>query len=100
MRQSKGLSLLGLANRARKCISGEELVLKEIRNGNARLVILAGDASENTVKKMTDKCKTFDVPLRFAQDRYTLGEAIGKPARVSVAVTDEGFAKKLISLLD
>lgn len=50
MIQQKWMSLLGLANRARKLISGEELVLKDIRNGNAKLVILAADASKNTEK--------------------------------------------------
>jgi ribosomal protein L7Ae-like RNA K-turn-binding protein len=32
-------------------------------------------------------------------DRYTLGQAIGKDARVVVAVMDEGFAKKLATML-
>ena len=31
MKQEKWMSLLGLANRARKIISGEELVIKEIQ---------------------------------------------------------------------
>lgn len=45
------LQLLGLAARARKVVSGEELVVKEIRNNNAKLVILASDASNNSSKK-------------------------------------------------
>lgn len=32
------LQLLGLAARARKTISGEELVVREIRSGKAKLV--------------------------------------------------------------
>lgn len=42
--QQQWMSLLGLANRARKLISGEELVVKEIRSGNAKVVILSADA--------------------------------------------------------
>lgn len=49
------LQLLGLAARARKTISGEELVVKEIRSGKAKLVFLASDASANTSKKIQDK---------------------------------------------
>jgi ribosomal protein L7Ae-like RNA K-turn-binding protein len=93
-------SFLGLANRARKVISGEELVVKEIRSGKAKLVLLAEDASVNTAKKIQDKCLSYNVPLRKVTDRYTLGHAIGKDARVVVAVTDEGFAKKLMTMLD
>ena len=45
--------MLGLATRARKIISGEELVVKEIQKGNAKLVILASDAAYNSRKKIT-----------------------------------------------
>ncbi|KAF3478829.1 50S ribosomal protein L7, partial [Listeria monocytogenes] len=36
----KALSLLGLANRARKSTTGEELVLKAVRNGKAKMVLI------------------------------------------------------------
>lgn len=49
------LNFLGLAARARKIISGEELVVKEVRSSSAMLVIIAEDASANTMKKITDK---------------------------------------------
>ena len=100
MRQNQWMSLLGLANRARKIISGEELTIKEIRNGSAKLVLLSADASVNTTKKITDKCNFYEIPFKLVEDRYLLGQAIGKEARVVVAVLDKGFAKKLITLLD
>lgn len=94
------MSLLGLANRARKIISGEELVVKEIRSSRAALVLLSADASPNTTKKVTDKCKSYQIPYRMVDDRFVLGQAIGKEARVVVAVLDSGFAKKLKQVLD
>lgn len=94
------LQLLGLAARARKVISGEELVVKEIRSGNAKLVLLAKDASANTSKKITDKCKFYNVELHVFGDRYDLGHATGKETRVTLAITDNGFAKKMSSLLN
>ncbi|MFY4773925.1 YlxQ family RNA-binding protein [Metabacillus sp. RGM 3146] len=94
------MSLLGLANRARKVISGEELVVKEVRKGGAKLVLLSNDASFNTQKKVTDKCKTYQVPVAYVADRLLLGHAIGKEARVVVAITEAGFASKLKDLLD
>lgn len=94
------MSLLGLAYRARKIISGEELVLKEIRANRAKVVLLSKDASINTEKKITDKCQYYEVPVYRVENRSVLGQAIGKEARVVVSVQDEGFAKKLISLLD
>lgn len=98
--QKQWTSLLGLANRARKVISGEELVVKEVRQKRAKLVLLSQDASANTMKKVTDKCNYYQVPFMTVEDRYQLGKAIGKEARVVVAVNDAGFAAKLKTLLD
>lgn len=100
MSNKEWMSLLGLSSRARKIVSGEELVIKEIRNARAKLVLLSEDASANTTKKISDKCTYYQIPLRIVNDRYILGQAIGKDARVVVAVTDSGFANKLMSLLD
>lgn len=100
MKENQWVSLLGLANRARKTISGEELTLKEIRNGKAKLILLSADASFNTAKKITDKCQSYGVPVKIVKSREMLGQAIGKDTRVVVAVLDAGFAKKLMTLLD
>lgn len=93
------LQFLGLAARARKLISGEEMVVKEIRN-KAKLVIISSDASDNTMKKIQDKCKSYNVELHVFGDRTDLGHATGKEARVALAITDDGFAKKLSGLLN
>lgn len=100
MNHQKWMSLLGLANRARKITSGEELTVKQIQSGGAKLILLSADASGNTTKKISDKCKSYEVPLKIVENRHLLGHAIGKEARVVVAVLDDGFAKKLATLLD
>jgi ribosomal protein L7Ae-like RNA K-turn-binding protein len=82
MKQNQWMSLLGLANRARKIISGEELSVKQIQSGKARLIILSADASANTTKKITDKCNSYEVPYKIVENRHLLGQAIGKEARV------------------
>lgn len=94
------LQLLGLAARARKVISGEELVVKEVRSGKAKLVLLASDAAHNSSKKIQDKCTYYNVEYHVFGDRYDLGHATGKEARVAIAITDNGFAKKMSSLLN
>ena len=74
MRQSKALSLIGLAMKA-------------------ELVIVAGDASDNTKKKFKNMCDYYHVPVCFYGDKDTLGHAMGKQFRASLAILDEGFAK-------
>ncbi|MED4958483.1 ribosomal L7Ae/L30e/S12e/Gadd45 family protein [Paenibacillus macerans] len=89
---NKALSGLGLAMRAGKLVTGDEVVLKAIRSAEAKLVIVAGDASANTQKKYRDKCGTYKVPLMVGFDRDVLGSSVGKPERVVLALTDQGFA--------
>jgi ribosomal protein L7Ae-like RNA K-turn-binding protein len=69
MKSNQWMSLLGLANRARKIISGEELAVKEIRSGRAKLILLAADASQNTTKKITDKCNFYNIPMKTVENR-------------------------------
>lgn len=56
------LSLLGLASRARKIVTGETLI-KKIRTNAIYLVIIASDASDNTKKKFIDKCTSYNLSL-------------------------------------
>ncbi|WP_164215494.1 YlxQ family RNA-binding protein [Virgibacillus sp. YIM 98842] len=97
--QNSYLNLLGLANRAGKCSTGESTIIKDIKSNKAKLVILAGDAGSRTRKRITDKCKSYDVPFEIAGDIDTLSHAIGKHKRVAVAILDAGFADKIKSLL-
>lgn len=96
---SKALSYLGLAMRAGKIVTGDEAVLKAVRSSEAKLVVLAGDASDNTQKKFRDKCGTYDIPLVIAFHRDSLGASIGKDHRVVLAVTDKGFAEMISRVL-
>jgi ribosomal protein L7Ae-like RNA K-turn-binding protein len=65
----------------------------ETKSGKAVLVIVAGDASDNTKKKFRDMCEFYKVPIYIYGDKDTLGHAIGKEFRASLAILDEGFAK-------
>jgi ribosomal protein L7Ae-like RNA K-turn-binding protein len=89
---ARALSALGMAARAGKLASGDEPVLRAIRGGKAKLVVVAADASEKAKKKYEDKCRTYGVRRIEAFDRRTLGAAIGKAERVVAAVLDAGLA--------
>lgn len=97
MKEIKWLNTLGLMSRARKLITGEELVVKGIQKGTVHFVLLSEDAANNTKKKLMNKCTHYDIPYVIKGDRHSLGRAIGKEARVVLGITDEGFAKKLQS---
>jgi len=90
------LSHLGLAMRSGKLVTGEEKVLAAVRSSEAKLVVLAEDASDNARKKYVDKCSYYSVPLIECGTRYELGRCIGKESRVAIAVLDHGFAQLML----
>lgn len=94
------LSMMGLAYKAGRLVSGEFASEKAVKEGKARLVIIASDASDNTKKLFYDKCRSYSVPVRVYADKESIGSALGLRYRASAAVTDEGFAKTLIQKID
>lgn len=99
MKTDKVLSMLGLATKAGKTVSGEFSVEKAVQTGKACLVIVADDASDNTKKKFTNKCEYYQVPVAFYSDKVQLGRAMGKEQRSTMALLDEGFANAVLQKL-
>ena len=99
MNKQKLASLLGLAQRAGRIISGEELVVKAIQDKKAKLVFLANDAATNLTKKITDKSHYYKVEVSTVFSTLELSTAVGK-ARKVLAITDAGFTKKMRSLME
>ncbi|MBR3841389.1 MAG: ribosomal L7Ae/L30e/S12e/Gadd45 family protein [Erysipelotrichales bacterium] len=92
------VNLIGLATRARKIVTGE-MVLNAIRNHSAKLVVIAEDASDNTKKKLIDKCTFYNVEYVFIESSAILSHAIGKNNRMAIAINDLGFAEKIKNYL-
>lgn len=100
MKQNKIYSLLGLAVRSRNVVSGEFMTEKAVKSGDAYLVMVGTDASENTRKMFRNMCEFYQVPIFEYGTKEELGHAMGKEMRASLAVTDAGFAKSLQEKLE
>lgn len=96
MNTTKILSLIGLATKAGKTVSGEFSTEKSVKTGKGFLVIAAEDASENTKKKFRNMCEFYEVPICFLSDKESLGKAMGKEYRACLAVQDDNFAKAIL----
>lgn len=92
------LNLLGLARRARQIVSGENSVLKSIQTEKAQFVFIAKDAGAASLKKFTDKCTFYKVPLCSVFTKAQLSKAIGQ-SRTVICTTQSGFARKFEELL-
>lgn len=93
-KQTKILQLLGLARRAGALVTGEELVLKAIRNQKAKIVFVASDTGKSTFKKITDKARYYEVEVIVDFDRQALSDATGMPRSI-YAINNAGFVKKI-----
>ena len=79
----KELSLLGLAAKAGKVVSGEFATENAVKSGKAFLVLTAEDASNNTRKKFNDMCTYYEAVSYTHLDVYKrqgyLGSLVFKP---------------------
>ena len=104
--EAKALRLLGFAARARAVTLGVALTCEALRSGakgrSPLLVLLAADASPNSVKRMTDKTTSYRTPLyTLSADSATLATTVGKreSAVAAVGVTDPSLAAAIGELL-
>jgi ribosomal protein L7Ae-like RNA K-turn-binding protein len=87
---------LGLCARARGLIFGVPMICEAMREkAKPRLVLMAQDVSDNTRKRLQDKCAFYSVPLLILPlDTTTLAHTVGKSATLgAVALTDENFCR-------
>ena len=100
MTNEKVYGMIGLARRAGKTVSGGYATMEAVKSGKAALVIAAKDASQRTLKTVSDKCSWRGIPLRFVDDGERLGRAMGQEYRSQMALTDEQMAQAILRLFD
>ncbi len=93
--KDKVLSMLGLAARSRNVVSGAFATEQTAKSGEARLVIIAEDASGNTRKKYDTMCDFYRVPSAVYGTKAVIGHSMRREERSVLAVTDEGFANSI-----
>lgn len=96
MRPDRILSMLSIAAKAGRIVSGGFQTEKAIQSQEACLVIIAEDASDNTKKKYTDSCAFYEIPCIVYGQSENLGHCIGKEFRKTLAVTDPGIAGSIV----
>ena len=97
----KALSMIGLCKKAGRLVSGVPIVVDAIRENKVCLCIYAAKAAENSVKRVTDKARSYNIaalPLDVTPEE--LGHSIGKVGAVSaVGIADSGFAEAIKKII-
>jgi ribosomal protein L7Ae-like RNA K-turn-binding protein len=97
--RSDALELLGLAQRAGAVERGVDAARRALREGRARLILFADDASATQLRKLTGLLEHRPVPRRRIADRAALGAALGAPPVSAVAITRSEFAESMLRKL-
>ncbi|MCL2874292.1 MAG: ribosomal L7Ae/L30e/S12e/Gadd45 family protein [Defluviitaleaceae bacterium] len=90
--------MLSLSQRAGKLAVGERGCEMALQNGEAVLVIIAGDASGNTKKKFEQKAFYYETKCLELGTKTDIGSAIGKEGAAVVALKDLGMAEQIMLL--
>ena len=91
---------LGFCAKARKLQAGYNTCLRLIDKRKVKLLIVCGDAADNTKEKMTQKCRSGGIPIRVFGEKEELSRITGRRENSVFAVTDEQFAKVIGEEID
>lgn len=87
------LSMIGICRKAGKIEPGEEPVDAAVRARDARLLLLAADAADNTARRCAHFAEVGQcLWLRIPESKYELGRALGRGSCAILAITDTGLA--------
>ncbi len=97
MKTDSILSLLGFASKAGKLSFGSHATEFAITSKKAKLVLIAQDVSEKSVKEFRFKAEKVQIPVAVLQgtNKETLSKRVGKNCGV-VSVNDQGFAGAIL----
>jgi len=92
MNKARVETMLGFAAKAGKIVSGEMGSRVAIKKSKAKLVIIAENAAESTVKEFSLLAEEQGVSCFSGLSMQEMGMAIGKSNRSIIVVLDDGFA--------
>ena len=100
MEKDKALHLLGIARKANRLAIGEEPAGIACRSGKARLLLVAQDAGEHTVRRAQSFCRSGKPAwMQVGFTKEELGNGLGCNACALCAVLDPALAKAFLEAL-
>ncbi|MGN1298628.1 MAG: L7Ae/L30e/S12e/Gadd45 family ribosomal protein [Candidatus Scatovivens sp.] len=94
---NKTLGLLGISAKAGKLVSGNDIVLENIKKRKIKLIIIAKDTSDRTKKNINDECHKNKIPIIEFGTIEENSKAIGKNNRAIIGITDIKLADAILN---
>lgn len=93
-------NLLSMAQKAGRIVSGSVAVEQAVHGRKAKRILIAVDASAESIKKFEDMSKLHEIPCSTCLSKAALGECLGREYRAVAALLDDGFSSALRKLLE
>jgi predicted RNA-binding protein YlxR (DUF448 family)/ribosomal protein L30E len=95
LQEERIASIISMANKAGKAVSGSDKVMETLRKGTVALLVLAGDISPDSRTKFAAIAEKTGVKVIDFSLKERLGATLGKEIRTAVAVVSLPFAEAL-----
>jgi predicted RNA-binding protein YlxR (DUF448 family) len=95
LQKERIISLIAMANKAGKAVSGSDSVMDALRKGSVALLLLAEDISADSKARFTAIAGKTGVKVIDFSFKERLGATLGKEIRTAVAVISLPFADAL-----
>lgn len=97
----RALGLLGIARKGGFVQIGDDPVSEAVAEGHARLILVAGDAGEHTVRRSANLAAVHSTPVvSLENDKASLGAVFGRASVALIAVTDINLALHILQNMD
>ncbi len=93
---NKIYGLLGICAKAGDIVSGTDITIETVEKKKAKLVIVAKDCSEKTIKNMKFICDKNNIPIHIFGEIENLSKSIGKSNRGVIGIKNENIAKEIV----
>ncbi len=97
---SKLCGLIGIATKAGKIVAGTDACLEDMKKGNISLVLVAKDASDRSKNAFKKETKKYHIEIYEILSIEELSKSMGKVNKAVIGIKDDGFAKKMISIIN
>jgi ribosomal protein L7Ae-like RNA K-turn-binding protein len=95
----KVLGLVGLGLRGRLAVVGVQQVRDAARHGRLKLALVARDASQNSLDKVSGLLVAREVPVIGSFSAAELGGIAGRESVTAIGVADQGLANGIVALV-
>ena len=89
------MDYFGISTKAGKLISGTDLVIEEMSKGKVKLVIIATDISEKSMKNIIYYCNKYNVNNLVYGTIEELSKSIGKHNKAIIGIKDDNLASAI-----